>query len=238
MQGTSRMTIAPWQLLKPAVLALLLIVAASAPALAQWPTKTVRIMVPFGPGSTPDIVARIVADGLSQNYPDGAFLVEKQARRQRQSRHRYRRQGGARWQRHRHQHWRAPRHQHAAVLQAALRSREGYRAGYTTGVAAMRARGQSGREGREPRRLDRAAETKSGQIQFQLDRQRLAIASRHGGDSDEGGRATRASCPILLSPLAVTAIIRNDAQMGCLPAISVTPQAAAGLGENPRRIDR
>jgi tripartite-type tricarboxylate transporter receptor subunit TctC len=30
------------------------------------------------------------------------------------------------------------------------------------------------------------------------------------------------------SPQAITAIIRNDTQMGCLPAISVTPQAAAG----------
>jgi len=39
------------------------------------------------------------------------------------------------------------------------------------------------------------------------------------------------------SPQAITAIIRNDAQMGCLPAISVTPHAAAGNGENPRRVD-
>ena len=30
------------------------------------------------------------------------------------------------------------------------------------------------------------------------------------------------------SPQAITAVIRNDAQMACLPAISVTPQAAAG----------
>jgi tripartite-type tricarboxylate transporter receptor subunit TctC len=30
------------------------------------------------------------------------------------------------------------------------------------------------------------------------------------------------------SPQAVTAVIRNDAQMACLPAISVTSQAAAG----------
>jgi tripartite-type tricarboxylate transporter receptor subunit TctC len=34
--------------------------------------------------------------------------------------------------------------------------------------------------------------------------------------------------PYPSSPQAITAIIRNDAQMGCLPAIAVVPQAKAG----------
>ena len=42
----------------------------------NWPTKTVRIVVPFGPGSTPDVVARLVAEGLQQKYPTSAFVVE------------------------------------------------------------------------------------------------------------------------------------------------------------------
>jgi tripartite-type tricarboxylate transporter receptor subunit TctC len=36
----------------------------------------VRIIVPFGAGSTPDIVARLVADGLQQKYPTSSFVVE------------------------------------------------------------------------------------------------------------------------------------------------------------------
>ncbi len=57
---------------------LLLMLAAALPASAQtvWPAKTVRILVPFGPSSTPDIVARLVSDGLSKKYPDSVFLVE------------------------------------------------------------------------------------------------------------------------------------------------------------------
>jgi tripartite-type tricarboxylate transporter receptor subunit TctC len=39
---------------------------AAASALAQdWPTSPVRLVVPYGPGSTPDIVARVVAERLA-----------------------------------------------------------------------------------------------------------------------------------------------------------------------------
>src|SRR5262245_18302108 len=47
-----------------------------APAAAQdWPTKTVRIVVPFGPGSTPDMVARLIADRLQQKLAQ-SFVIE------------------------------------------------------------------------------------------------------------------------------------------------------------------
>src|SRR5678815_654101 len=55
----------------------LLIVAAAAPLVfaQEWPTGTVRVVVPYGPGSTPDIVARVVSDRLSAKLGK-PFLVD------------------------------------------------------------------------------------------------------------------------------------------------------------------
>jgi tripartite-type tricarboxylate transporter receptor subunit TctC len=64
-------------MLKRLALAASLVIAAAAPALAQtWPAKVVHIVVPFGAGSTPDSVARLIADGLSTKYPNDTFIVE------------------------------------------------------------------------------------------------------------------------------------------------------------------
>jgi len=54
----------------------LLALCTIAPANAQdWPTRTVRIIVPFGPGATPDTIARLVADRLQQRLGQN-FVVE------------------------------------------------------------------------------------------------------------------------------------------------------------------
>jgi tripartite-type tricarboxylate transporter receptor subunit TctC len=46
------------------------------PAAAQdWPAKTVRIIVPFGPGSTPDMVGRLIADYMQQKLGQ-SFVIE------------------------------------------------------------------------------------------------------------------------------------------------------------------
>lgn len=41
-----------------------------------WPPKLVRIVVPFAPGSTPDLVGRVLADSLQARHPGSSFVVE------------------------------------------------------------------------------------------------------------------------------------------------------------------
>jgi tripartite-type tricarboxylate transporter receptor subunit TctC len=54
-----------------------LLLAVSVPTAAQtWPPKMVHVISPFAAGSTPDVVARLVADGLAAKYPGSVFIVE------------------------------------------------------------------------------------------------------------------------------------------------------------------
>src|ERR1051325_9567376 len=58
--------------------ALLALLTTMLPAAAQgWPTKPVRIMVPFGPGSTPDVVARLIADHLQRTRAQPSVIENK-----------------------------------------------------------------------------------------------------------------------------------------------------------------
>jgi tripartite-type tricarboxylate transporter receptor subunit TctC len=54
------------------VLALLLAQSAAA---QEWPARAVKIYIPFGPGSTPDMVGRMIADRLQQKLGQ-PFVVE------------------------------------------------------------------------------------------------------------------------------------------------------------------
>lgn len=58
----------------------LAIVCAAAPlntqaAAQEWPSRPVKLYIPFGPGSTPDLVGRLIADRLTQKLGQ-PFVVE------------------------------------------------------------------------------------------------------------------------------------------------------------------
>jgi tripartite-type tricarboxylate transporter receptor subunit TctC len=57
-----------------ALLALLL--APASLAAQEWPTRAVKIVVPFAPGSTPDMVGRILAKDLEARHSGISFIVE------------------------------------------------------------------------------------------------------------------------------------------------------------------
>src|SRR5690349_19712397 len=65
---------------KRIAIGLVALAALALPAHADsWPPKNVRIIAPFGPGSTPDLVARMIADQLGKKYPNSTFIVENKA---------------------------------------------------------------------------------------------------------------------------------------------------------------
>jgi tripartite-type tricarboxylate transporter receptor subunit TctC len=53
-----------------------LLVAPMPLAAQQWPSKPVKIVVPFAPGSTPDMVGRVIAADLQERHPGISVIVE------------------------------------------------------------------------------------------------------------------------------------------------------------------
>jgi tripartite-type tricarboxylate transporter receptor subunit TctC len=65
--------------MKRLLLAALAVLATALPAAAQnWPSKPVKLVVPFAAGSTPDIVGRLLTDYLQQKLGQ-TFIVENRA---------------------------------------------------------------------------------------------------------------------------------------------------------------
>ena len=57
------------------VVAMLALASGPAAHAQDWPQRTVKIIAPFAPGSTPDILARLLSDRLSKNLKQ-SFIVE------------------------------------------------------------------------------------------------------------------------------------------------------------------
>lgn len=59
------------------LLALLLALGSLAAAAEEWPSRILRIVVPFGPGSTPDAAARLLADRLEPRLGQRVIVENK-----------------------------------------------------------------------------------------------------------------------------------------------------------------
>lgn len=213
---------------KRAIVALLLLLAGAAPVPAQdWPTKTVRIVVPFGPGSTPDIVARLVADGLQQKYPTVGFIVENKP--------------GASG--------------NLGTDVVAKATPDGSTLGVSIGGPLAINTLLFSRLPYDPRKdiapvtqliTQPSVLTVNPNLGVKSVAELVALVKKNPGKYNFASIgigslshlameaiAIKAGTelvhiPYPSSPQAITAVIRNDAQMTCLPAISVTPQAASG----------
>jgi tripartite-type tricarboxylate transporter receptor subunit TctC len=207
--------------------ALMGMLAMATPAAAQdWPTKPVKIMVPFGPGSTPDVVARLIADHLQKSLGQ-PFVIENKP--------------GA-----------SGNTGTDAVAKAAP---DGTTIGVSIGGPLAINTLLFSKLPYDPK-TDIAPVTQlvtqpsalavNSSIKVNSVGELLALLKREPGKFNFGSIGNGSlshlameaialqsgtklvHIPYPSSPAAVTAIIRGDAQMGCLPAIAVTPHQASG----------
>ena len=195
-------------------------------AAQDWPTKTVRIIVPFGPGSTPDMVGRLIADHMQQKLGQ-SFVIEN-------------RPGAS---------------ANTGTDLVAKAEPDGYTIGISLGgplaintllfakmpydpakdlaLVTMLATQPSALVVNTSLGVNSVAELidllkkNAGKFNYgsigngslsHLAMEALALKSG----------TTMVHIPYPGSPQAMTAVLRNDVQMGCLPAISVTPHVASG----------
>lgn len=208
-----------------------LVLAAFAPdvraAEPAWPPKIVKIIVPYAPGSTPDLVGRIVADDLQARHPGASFIVENKP--------------GA-----------GGNIGTDAVAQAApdgatlgislggplaintlLFSKLPYDPAKHIAPVTMLTSLPSVLAVPASLNVDTVADFIAA---LKRDGAKLAFGSIGAGSLShltmeaiaQRAGATMVHIPYGGSPQAVTAVLRSDVQAACLPAIAVTPQLASG----------
>jgi tripartite-type tricarboxylate transporter receptor subunit TctC len=195
-------------------------------AAQDWPAATVRIIVPFGPGSTPDMVGRLLADHMQQKLGQ-PFVIEN-------------RPGAS---------------ANTGTDVVAKAQPDGYTIGVSLGGPLAINTLLFAKMPYDPA-TDLALITMlTTQPSVLVVNSSLAVNSvaelvellkknpgkYNYGSIGNGSLSHLAMEAIALksgtkmvhvpypgSPQAVTAVLRNDVQMGCLPAISVTPHVATG----------
>jgi tripartite-type tricarboxylate transporter receptor subunit TctC len=210
------------------VAALLALLLGAAPVGAQdWPAKPVKIIVPFGPGSTPDVVARMLANHLQSVHAGSTFIVENKT--------------GA-----------SGVLGTAAVASAAP---DGYTIGISIGgplaintLLFSKLPYDPAKDIApitqlitQPSALTVHAGLKVTSVAELFAALKAAPEKYSYGSIGVGSLSHLAMEAIAIkvgakpvhvpypgSPAAVTALLRGDVQLGCLPAISVTPQVASG----------
>ena len=200
---------------------------AISPAAAQdWPTKPVKIVVPFGPGSTPDVVARLIADHLQRKFGQ-PFVIDNKP--------------GASG--------------NIGTDAVAKGAPDGATIGVSIGGPLAINTLLFSKLPYDPK-TDIAPITQlvtqpsalaiNSGIMVNSVKDLLVVLKREPGKYNFGSIGNGSlshlamealalasgtqmvHIPYPASPAAVTAIIRGDVQMGCLPAIAVTPHAASG----------
>jgi tripartite-type tricarboxylate transporter receptor subunit TctC len=200
---------------------------ALSPAAAQdWPAKTVRIIVPFGPGSTPDMVARLIADHMQQKLAQ-SFVIEN-------------RPGAS---------------ANTGTDVVAKAEPDGYTIGVSLGGPLAINTLLFAKMPYDPAKDLALITTLTTQPSALVVNASLGVSSvgeliellkKNPGKFNYGSigngslshlamealalksGTTMVHVPYPGSPQAMTAVLRNDVQMACLPAISVTPQLATG----------
>jgi tripartite-type tricarboxylate transporter receptor subunit TctC len=200
---------------------------ALSPAAAQdWPAKTVRIIVPFGPGSTPDMVARLIADHMQQKLAQ-SFVIEN-------------RPGAS---------------ANTGTDVVAKAEPDGYTIGVSLGGPLAINTLLFAKMPYDPAKDLALITTLTTQPSALVVNASLGVSSvgeliellkKNPGKFNYGSigngslshlamealalksGTTMVHVPYPGSPQAMTAVLRNDVQMACLPAISVTPQLTTG----------
>ncbi len=200
--------------------------AAAQDAAKDWPAGTVKIIVPFGAGATPDIVARLIADYLHEKSGQ-AFIVENKP--------------GA-----------SGNTGTDAVAKAAA---DGVTIGVSIGGPLAINTLLFSKLPYDPRKdlsfitmlvTQPSVLAANASLGVNSPSELVALLKRNPGKYSFGSIGTGSlsqlameaialksgsklvHVPYSSSPQAMTALIRNDVQMVCLPAVSVVPQASSG----------